>query len=66
MTQNVLEMATQANNEEIDHLTADLIAGRAKDFADYKWHCGIIRGLRKANNQLEDVSLRVMEEDDDG
>lgn len=50
--------------EEISVLSDDLARGTAKDHGEYKYACGIIRGLMIANALFADTAQR-MENDDD-
>jgi hypothetical protein len=52
------------NNEEIKILSDDLARGHAKDHGDYKYACGIIRGLMMANSFVAEMAHN-MENDDD-
>ena len=50
------------------HKTAameSLISGGAKDFAEYKAACGIIRGLSLARMEIQDLSRTFMDDDDE-
>ena len=38
--------------------------GKAKDFGDYKYACGIIRGLLLANNMIIETAERLNNADD--
>lgn len=42
-----------------------LNSGGAKDFAEYKEVCGVIRGLDAALREINDLSRNYMENDDD-
>lgn len=42
-----------------------LLSGGAKDFAEYKAACGIIRGLSLARMEIQDLSRTLMDEDND-
>lgn len=42
-----------------------LISGGAKDYAEYKAACGIIRGLSLARMEIQDLSRTLMDEDND-
>jgi hypothetical protein len=64
MNKELLEYLAGKVNAEIDVLKDDLSRGTAKDHGDYKYACGIIRGLMIANGIFADTSQR-MEEDDD-
>ena len=56
-------------NEKLDaHKNAaidSLVSGGAKDFAEYKAACGIIRGLSLARMEIQDLSRTLMDEDND-
>lgn len=41
-----------------------LISGAAKDFADYRHMCGVIRGLDTAYRHITDLAERVKKEDE--
>lgn len=55
---------TSKVQDEIDVISGDLARGTAKDHGDYKYACGIIRGLMMANGFLAEAAER-MEQDDD-
>jgi hypothetical protein len=42
-----------------------LISGGAKDYAEYKAACGVIRGLSLARMEIQDLSRTLMDEDND-
>jgi hypothetical protein len=42
-----------------------LVSGGAKDFAEYKAACGIIRGLSLARMEIQDLSRTFMDDDDE-
>lgn len=46
-------------NEHADHIAT----GAATDWADYKYHVGIIEGLAKAERELLDLADRLKEQD---
>ena len=46
-------------NEHADHIAG----GGATDWADYKYHAGIIEGLAKAERELLDLADKLSEED---
>ena len=50
--------------DAITVMSDDLARGTPKDFGDYKYACGIVRGLMIANNFCIETAER-MEEDDD-
>jgi len=64
MSTDLLKYLSGKVQEEIDVLSADLARGTAKDHGEYKYACGIIRGLMIANALFADTAQR-MENDDD-
>lgn len=42
-----------------------LVSGVAKDFAEYKATCGIIRGLSLARMEVQDLSRTFMDDEND-
>ena len=42
-----------------------LVSGGAKDFAEYKAACGIIRGLSLARMEIQDLSRTFMDDQDE-
>lgn len=56
-------------NEKISELKGSsedfLKSGGAKDFAEYREVCGVIRGLNAALREVSDLSRNYMEDDDD-
>jgi hypothetical protein len=45
-------------------MSDDLARGGAKDHGDYKYACGIIRGLMMATSVLADTAQRLEDDDD--
>jgi len=41
-----------------------LSRGALKDFSEYKYHCGVVRGLELANQHVQDLIAAVREADD--
>jgi len=64
MSNDLLKYMSSKVQEEITPLRDDLARGTAKDHGEYKYVCGIIRGLMIANGVLADAAQR-MEDDDD-
>ena len=56
-------------NEKLTELKASsedfLKSGGAKDFAEYREVCGVIRGLNAALREVSDLSRNYMEDEDD-
>jgi hypothetical protein len=56
----------------VDKITAHIAAvadslasGAAKDYAEYRDLCGLIRGLETAKREILDLAQQYMEQDDD-
>jgi hypothetical protein len=64
MSIDLLKYLSNKVQEELKVIEADTAMGKAKDFGDYKYACGIYRGLLLANNILMETAQR-MEQDDD-
>lgn len=65
MEMRVFEILNQKINERIQDLNGALSDGVAKDFADYRGMCGVIKGLRTAQFELNDLVKRIKESDDE-
>lgn len=64
MTSDLLRYLSEKVQDEIAVISDDLARGTAKDHGDYKYACGIIRGLMLANGFIAETAQR-MEQDDD-
>lgn len=64
MSNDLLKYIAGKVQEEIKVMSDDLALGGAKDHGEYKYACGIIRGLMIASSILADTAQR-MENDDD-
>ena len=64
MSTDLLKYLSSKVQEEISVLSDDLARGTAKDHGEYKYACGIIRGLMMANALFMDTAQK-MENDDD-
>ena len=64
MSSELLQYLAKKVNDEIAVLSDDLARGTAKDHGEYKYVCGIIRGLMIANGLFGETAQR-MEQDDD-
>jgi len=63
MSADLLRYLSTKLQEEQGILSTDLGLGRAKDHGEYKYTCGIIRGLMIANNLISETSDRMEELD---
>jgi len=59
MNDDLLKHLSTKIKEEQDVLFDELGLGTAKDYGDYKYVCGIIRGLMIANNILAETSEQM-------
>ncbi len=64
MRNDVLKHIAGKIQEEITVISDDLARGTAKDHGEYKYACGIIRGLMIANGILADTAQRLENDDD--
>lgn len=64
MSTDLLQYLAKKVNDEIAVLSDDLARGTAKDHGEYKYACGIIRGLMIANGLFAETAQR-MEQDDE-
>lgn len=64
MTSELLMYLSKKVQDEIGVLSDDLARGTAKDHGEYKYACGIIRGLMITNSFIAEAAQR-MEQDDD-
>jgi hypothetical protein len=64
MSSDLLKYLAEKVNAEIAVMSDDLARGTAKDHGEYKYACGIIRGLMIANGLFAETAQR-MENDDD-
>lgn len=64
MSAELLKYLETKIETEQEILYKDLGLGRAKDHGEYKYTCGIIRGLMIANNLISETSDRMEELDE--
>lgn len=64
MSNDLLQYLAKKVQSEIDVISEDLARGTAKDHGEYKYACGIIRGLMVVNGLLQETAQR-MENDDE-
>jgi hypothetical protein len=56
---DAIELLLSKNASERTAQTDFLVAGKAKDYAEYKHICGVIRGLDIADVHLKDLAERM-------
>lgn len=64
MNHDILRHIAAKVQEEISVLSEDLARGTAKDHGDYKYACGIIRGLMMTAGIVADTAQRLENDDD--
>ena len=50
--------------EERNRIAEDLSDGKAKDLGEYKYSCGVVRGLLIANSYIDELSKRLEQDDE--
>jgi len=61
---DALEYLSKQLHEDRIRMIEDLGEGKAKDYAEYKFSCGVVRGLLIADNHILELINR-MEKDDE-
>ena len=61
MEDRVLSHLLSKIAERMQQLTESLADGNAKDFAEYRYLCGTIRGLGHAQAEIQDLVRRIRE-----
>lgn len=65
MEDKILAILAKKLQERIDQLSEALREGSAKDFAEYKDLCGVIRGLGLAQMEANDLLRKLKESNND-
>ena len=65
MELKIFDILNQKLNERVMDLTRSLSDGVAKDYAEYKGMCGVIKGLQTAQYELNDLLRKIKESDDE-
>jgi hypothetical protein len=65
MAKTVFDVLREKLQESVDSCEESLVSGAAKDYAQYREICGVIRGLTTAIRELQDLSRNYMEDEDD-
>jgi hypothetical protein len=61
---NLLQYLSKKIQDELKIIETDMAMGNAGDYGDYKYACGIYRGLLVANNILMETAERMEAEDE--
>lgn len=64
MPYDLLKHLADKLQAEIAVISEDMARGSAKDHGEYKYACGIVRGLMVANSLLADAAKQLEEDDD--
>ena len=65
MDEKILEYLTSKYVEREQSLVSFMADGGCKSFDHYKELCGVIRGLRAAQSEIEDLVRKMKDQDDD-
>ena len=65
MELKIFEVLNQKLNERIIDLSRTLSEGVAKDHADYRGMCSVIKGLQTAQYELNDLLRKIKDDDDE-
>lgn len=55
----VMELILEKINERLADVQEDLGSGVAKDFADYRYICGILHGMLAVKRYVEDLKTNL-------
>lgn len=61
---NVLQVVHKEISDEIERLKDDICYGTPKDFAEYRYNCGVLAGLHRAENFVISLDKRMEEFDE--
>ena len=65
MAKTVFDVLKEKLTEQKRSSEEFIQSGAAKDFAEYREVCGVIRGLASARREIADLSRNYMEDEDD-
>jgi hypothetical protein len=65
MELKIFDILNQKLNERVLDISRSLSDGVAKDYADYRGMCGVIKGLRTAQFELNDLLRKIKDDDDE-
>jgi hypothetical protein len=65
MELKIFDVLNQKITERVMELSRALSEGVAKDHADYKEMCGVIRGLQTAQYEINDLVRKIKDDDDE-
>jgi len=62
---SVFDLLQKKIQDRIQNLNESVSNGSAKDYAEYRELCGVIRGLRSAQMEIQDLESRIKEDEDE-
>lgn len=62
---SVFDLLQKKIQDRIQNLNESVSNGSAKDYAEYRELCGVIRGLRSAQIEVQDLESRIKEDEDE-
>lgn len=65
MANTVMELLQKKLEERKKLIVESMGSGVAKDYAEYRDLCGVIRGLTTAQQEIEDLVRKLKDEDDE-
>lgn len=65
MAKTVYDVLVEKITAHLNAVADSLASGAAKDYAEYRDLCGLIRGLETAKREILDLAQYQMESDDD-
>lgn len=65
MANTVMELLQKKLEDRKQLIVESLGSGAAKDYAEYRDLCGMIRGLTTAQQEIEDLVRKLKDEDDE-
>jgi hypothetical protein len=65
MAKTVYDVLVEKITAHIAAVADSVASGAAKDYAEYRDLCGLIRGLETAKREILDLAQQYMEQDDD-
>ncbi len=65
MATTVMELLQKKLEERKKLIVESMGSGVAKDYAEYRDLCGVIRGLTTAQQEIEDLVRKLKDEDDE-
>lgn len=65
MAKTVFDVLVDKITAHLNAVADSLASGAAKDYAEYRDLCGLIRGLETAKREILDLAQYQMESDDD-